>query len=363
MSGISEWFGWGSSQPSDELPEIFPISVTQELFIKTDVINIFSKILTDVIERVHGLSDDQRALLWDNCVKSNSSDGLITLLSKAMTDKQDLFLVYDKALPVLRLATSEESQKIRSDYEKQNKSAVGVFVSFKNYLRSDMVKLYSAIEYCTVGSLYKSMNLSKAIQMKMSDLRASTGLNDSTEVKRQALLIAQGLSRGRDVLVDAKDIIETLSPDLKAVDSSMILINQKRSFYLGLPESYISGEQTGGLGTTGENDTKAIERGLKNYFESIIKPVLHAVFDINPTYKSQDFRQIENAMDVLKTFSLTDDTLVSAENKLLIVNRLLDLPENSKGDAPPKVDPLAIGTQNVKGSPAIPAKNVNGPNA
>jgi hypothetical protein len=336
MSGLSTWFGWNlPSASSDELPDIFPLQISQSTFVQTDVVNIFSKILTDVLERTHGIPEKLQPLMWDNCLKSESNDGLISLLSKAMTKKEDLFLIYERAVNVLRLATPKEKEEIKLAYEKDGESSIGIFISFKNFTRSDMINLYSALEYCTVAALNKSMNLSKAIQMKMSDLRGSVSLSDSAEVKSQAKTVALALANGRDVLLDAKDVIETSKPDMEAVKEALLFLNQKRAFYLGLPESYINGEQTGGLGTTGENDTKAVERGLKAYYMSIFKPVIEKLFEIKTSYKSQDFRQISQALEALKTFELTSGQYLSDDNKTLILNKLFDFDEDEKGDEQP----------------------------
>lgn len=351
--GLAELFSFGrSSTTSDELPEIFPVSVTQSDFVKADVVTIFSKILTDVLERTQGLSDDQVQLMWDNCVKSSKSDGLVTLLARAMAEKQDLFLVYEKAVGVIREATPEERQKIETDYKTSAKSATGVFVSFKNFTRSDMVKLYVGLEYCTIAALHKSMNLSKATQLKMSKLRSSVALDDVAEVKTQAVAIARALAAGKDVMIDSEDEIANSVPDLTAVKSSIEFVMQKLAFYLGMPSSYLSGEQTGGLGTTGEGDQKAVERGLKGYYFAVMKPVLEAIFGVTLSYKSQDFRQIAGSMEVIKTFALVDEDLISTENKQRIINSLLDLPEDSVGD----VDPEA----GAPGGKDIQAQALNG---
>lgn len=325
---IAELFGFNrSTVESDELPEIFPIAISQSEFVKTDIVAIYAKILTDVLERMHGLSDDQISLMWDSCVMSNSPDGLISRLAKAMAEKQELFLVFESAVGVVRPATTNEATQIKKDYETQGESSVGVFISFKNFTRSDMVKFYIGLEYLTVGSLHKAMNLSKAVQIKISDLRASVSLADQDGAKTQAKAIAKALGAGRDVMLDAKDVIETNVPNLVAVKESIDFLIKKLSFYLGLPDSYLIGEQTGGLGTTGENDMRAVERGLKSYFFGIMKPAVEALFGVKVGYKSQDFRQIAGSMDVLKTFSLIDESIVSAEQKKLIVSRMLDLPE------------------------------------
>jgi len=349
--GLSEWFGFGTTGDTGELPNIFPMSVAQHEFITWNVHAIYAKILTDVLERTHGLTDDQTALMWDNCVMSNSQDGLITMLAKAMADKAELFIVYDAAVKVVRKATQQEQARIVADYKSQAKSSVGVYLSFRSFTRSDLVKLFSSMEYATVASLFKSMNLSKAIQIKMSDMRASVSLIDSSDVKAQAKLIATGLGKGNDILLDAKDQIVTSTPDLSATKESVNFLAQKLSFYLGVPASYLTGEQTTGMGSTGENDMRAVERGLKAYYFSIMKPTLEAIFDVSLSYKSQDFRHIAGSMEVLKTFALVDEEFISRENKTRLINQLLDLPEDAKGDEVP--EPVALP------APVVPAPGVD----
>ncbi len=332
MASPFNWFGWSSTSiPTNELPDIFPLGFKKELFIEIDVIAIYQKILIDVVERTQGLKEEQEPLLYDNCLKSESSRGLLHLLARAMTFSESLFVVYDEALGVIRLATGDEQAQITKDYQASNESSVGVYINFTHFRKSMLVRLYSALEYITISSLNKAMNLSTAIQFKMNDLRQSTGLNDSSEVKKQALAIAQGLANGKDVLMDAKDIIENGVPDLTAIDATIDYLCSKRAFYLGMPKTYLDGEPTKGMNETGTQDVKATERGLKNYFESIVKPVLEEIFDVTLTYKSQDFRQIDQGINALKIFALTDDELMSVENKTLIVNQLFDLDEDAKG--------------------------------
>ena len=340
---LATYFGFAvTPSTNEELPAIFPIEMTSDHFIETDVINIYSKILTDTAERTHGLAQKNQHLLWDNCLKSEAGDGLITMLARAMYDKADLFLVFESGVNVIRKATTDEQAQIKADYLKEAKSKTGVYISFKNYSRSDMVKLYSSLEFCTIQALNKTINLSAAIQIKIDGLRGNINLGDSANAASQALAIAKGLGNGKDVYIDAKDSIETSRPDLESTKTSIQFLNQKRSFYLGMPESYINGEQTGGIGSSGENDTKAIERGLKNYYYSILKPALEALFGGTYSYKSQDFRQIQGSLEVLKTFDITSDELISQENKLAIVNKLFDLPEDATGDEPEEIDLTAM---------------------
>lgn len=351
MGTLSQWFqfkGTIAEGVEGELAEIFPLGFERELFIDIDCQMIFQKILTDVLERTHGLNEDEAALLWDNCVSSSSHDGLISILAKAMLKKKELFLVYEKSVGVVREARADESSKIKESYAKvaekvQLEKGIGIFVSFKNYQKADMVKLYAGLEYDTIASLYKQMNLSKAIQLKLNDLRSSTGASDSSEAIAQAKLIAAALRKGKDILLDKNDTIETSRVDLSATKEAISFLDSKRSFYLGLPAAYINGEQTGGLGTTGENDTKAIERGLKSYFFAIIKPACEELFDTKLKYKSQDFRQITQALEAMKTFDLVSEEYISHEQKKKIIESLLDIDEADNLTTPPvEVPPIPV---------------------
>lgn len=344
------WFSLGSSDESIEIfSDIFPIPITEDSFVSIDLQNIYTRILTDTVERTQGIPDDKKTLLWDNCLASEKQDGLISLLSKAMVDKEVLFLIYIDVAKVVRKATPDEAAKIKESYSKKAEpvklsNGTGIYVTFKNYLKSDMVKFYSALEYCAVGGLWKQGNLSKAIQIKINDLRASVSLGDSAEAKRQAKLMAEGLAEGRDILTDAKDMIESMIPDLTATNSMLDLIAKKQSFYLGMPSSYFSGIQSSSsLSDTGKSDGKAIERGLRSYYFSIIKPVLEGLFGIKKTsYKSEDSETLDIAIRTLETFDRTSDEHLSKENKTLIVNKAFGLEEDEVGDEPEEVEVIDL---------------------
>lgn len=321
------WFKFGSqSEVTDsEIPEIFPLSLAQDLFVKTDIVNTYVKILTDVAERTHGLPDKYAPLLWDNCLQSESNDGLITLLAKAMTDKADLFLVYVPSVGVLRKATQDEEKKIREDYKKSGSSKTGAFISFKHYRRTDMLLIFANFEYCVLNSLNKTLNISKAVQLKISDLRASTSAFDSSVPKAQAQSIAKALGRGNDVMIDAKDSIETAQVDTSSTEKAIGFLDAKRAFILNLPVSYISGIQTAGIGSSGDADARAIDRGLKPYFISIFQPALKAIFGVDTEFKSEDTGGVTIALEALKTFDLVSDENLSQESKREILARLFDL--------------------------------------
>jgi hypothetical protein len=198
------------------------------------------------------------------------------------------------------------------------------------------------------------MELSKAIQFKMSGMRSGVSLASFDDAKAQGVAVAKSLGAGKDVLIDKEDIIETAKPDLASVQASIDFIANKLSFYLGLPASWITGEQTTGMGTTGENDTKAIERGLKRYYTAILKPVLEALFKTTVTYKSQDFRQITTALEAMKTFELTSEELLNHDNKKRIIEGLLDIDEE---DNVTVIEPTPAPQKLIPAGPVPPGGN------
>lgn len=326
---------FSKSKPSDcELVEIFPFSLSSSSFVRSDIVATYTKILTDTLERTHGIPKDLMHLLWDNCVQNESSDGLVTLLVDAMVRRTDLFLVYKSELGVLRRATVSEAEKIRKDYIAQGESADGVYISFRGYRRTEMLETYSGLEFCILSSLHKSVNISKAVQIKVSELRKSTALSDSNVAVDQAKGIAAALRNGKDVVVDAADQITTTTPDISPTEKAIAFLDAKRAFYLDLPISYVSGLQTPGIGSTGEADMRAVERGLKaQYFFPIVQPVLKAIFGIDVSFKSQDFRTINSALSALKDFDLTSDDNLSKQSKRDILARMFDIDPDEEAKA------------------------------
>lgn len=325
MAGFNIFANLFNKNANGEIPNLWPLQISETEFVRNDLIAVYSRILTDVLERTEGIQDQYLINLFDNCLKSEAQEGLVTLLAKAMVNKDEICLVYDRSSKVLRRATEEEKAQIVEEYKKSAQSSKGIYISFSSFARSDMMKIYSALEYCTAGSLTKSMNLAKAVQIKISDLRGSVSLTDSSKAQEQAVAIANNLKSGRDVALDSKDVIDTAKPDMQAVNSAMDFIDQKKSFYLGLPASWISGLVGKTLSDTGEADSRAVERGLKAYYFSIIKPVVEALFEIKTTFKTDDYRLLQLGLTAAKDLELLGEDMIDAQEKRLLIERLLNL--------------------------------------
>lgn len=308
-----------------ELPEIFPLGFERTRFVESDVEFLFKKILTDCARRTSGIKPLDERVLWDNCLGNESAKGLISLMSEAMTKQTDLYLVYK--VGILRKATIDEESKIQADYEAKGQSSVGVYLGFKNFKVIEMFKVYSGLEYCVLKSLNKTTNLASAVQMKIADLRKSVGRMDAEPpITTQASDLAKAMGAGKDVLLDAGDTVETAKVDIGPSESAMSWINKRRSYYSGLPMSYIEGTQTPGIGSTGEQDARAVDNGLQPYWKAFFQPAVEALFKgTKVKYQPSDFRQVGTTLDALRTFELTTDGLISKKDKQEIIWSLLGL--------------------------------------
>ncbi len=335
--------GTKNTESSDcGIPPAFVFQIAESDSIKADLELTYSKILTDTFERVHGLPDELQPLLWDSCVQTEAARGLVSLLACAMTEATDLFLVYKKDVKVIRVATSAEAADIRADYEKFAKSDKGFFISFKRFHITPMLKIYSALEHAQLASLYKTTNLSKAVQYKMSKMRASVSLADSAPAISQVKDMARALERGNDIAMDSEDKIETAQPNLEATKNAIAFLQAKRAYILNAPLAYVTGEQATGIGTTGEADMRAVERCLMSFFNTIAYPVCVALFDKKIEFRSEDFSDIESGLEALKTFDITSDENLSRETKQEIVARFFDIDvekEKARIEAEAKANP------------------------
>lgn len=334
---MSIWtsLGFGGNQnntPTGELINIFPLALDKDDFIKQDILTIYRAILTDTLERTYGIKQAQESLLWDNCVLDGSSKGLVSLISNAMYNMDRVYIVWDPSTNILREADPKERAEMDKIYTSGAKPKNKVALNFSNLNVTKMLKIYSELDYRTNCSINKSLGIASTIQLKLHELRSSVGYNDAEITIEQAKAIAKAMSEGRDIVLDAQDIIELANPDMAPAQKALDMNAQKKSFYLKLPASWITGLNHGSISDTGEREAKAVERGLKRWFYSIVKPTVEALFGITATYKSEDFYGLQTAISTLQTFELTSNEYISAENKLRILNSLFGLPANSKGD-------------------------------
>lgn len=324
MNFINELFG---NAPSDcSINEIFPFPISEMTYVKDDVRTILKRIITDTIERSQGISDKALKTLNDKVVGVNT-DGLISILVDAIYNKSEVVIFYDRSIDVLKIADSKQAAKIREDYKKVGgESPDGIILNFKNFDMVNMLKVYSAIEYNSICSLFKVVNLSRALQVKISKMRESVALKDSKKFIEDARAIAIALSKGQGVVVDKEDEITVPQVDFAPTEKALKFCATKKAEITGMPSSYITGLQSDGLSSTGEGDDKAIEKGLRYYFFLIIKPVFKELFGDDLKFRSNNKEAVMASLEALKVFELIDnESLITLVEKRGVIENLLEL--------------------------------------
>lgn len=292
----------------------FGFSMKENIFVEYCLKSLYSKILTDCFSRSADIDEELKGFFWDTTVKSygksNAGDGLITMISMSMLTKQDLFMIYKDG--VLRKATSSEESEIKRDFTENKKaSSIGGHWSvFTNYTLTDILKILFCFQYIILSSTYTGMNISKALQVKISKLRETIANNERNSAIKQAQDIASGLKEGKGVLLDVLDKIETAQVDMTSTETAISFINGLIAFYINMPLSYVNGVLTKGISTTGESDAIAVERGLLSFFNSIFKPIVDDLFDIDISFISENWRLLQASSEVLRMIELISDDIM-----------------------------------------------------
>jgi hypothetical protein len=251
--------------------------------------------------------------------KSNSPRGLISLLASAMVRKEEIAIIYDAG--VVRLASFDEKHAIILDYEENNKSSKGVLVDFRKYHLTDLVHSYMSMIYDILVSMNTQVGLSKALQIKVSSLRGVVSAVGKDEPIAQAKAINESLNKGRSVLLDEKDSVQTLTLNSDSVKNTIALVNSLMATDLGVSLSFVNGELTTGMSATGEADANVDEYGFQDYFNSIFKPTCDSLYDWKLTFITDDWRYSSAMLD--KLIIVENSSILTSEQKRVYAERTI----------------------------------------
>ena len=291
------------------LQKAFWLSVNEKEFVETELVGLYQKILMDCLVRSKGLIDSNS--YFDNCLSSESNKGIITLLAEAMYKQGDLYLVEQSG--IVRLADKDEQDKIKEDYAKSGKSSLGIACSFKHFRKTNILKIYYIMLYNVFDTTNSQMNISKALKVKIKGLRDLIGLSSKDSTLPQGKELVDALKQGKGILLDKEDDIEATLASLDSVNTGIELVSQRIASTVGMPISYINGELSAGLSSSGEGDSDMVERGLKPYFSSIWKPVVDSLFASDVVFASDSWRALEPRLRNLPYIESSD--LLSIEAK------------------------------------------------
>jgi hypothetical protein len=274
----------------------YKLKVDETTFVDFQTSLLYQKILKRCYAKSMGMSDEQARNLWDSVELSNAQYGTITRIADAMTCKKELVLVNDSG--VVRVATYQEGEEIKKAYA-EGKKANGVYMNFQKYTMTDIIKIYMGLVFDIMGGAKVNLGLAKALQLKIADLRKTVATSSSEDAKKQAEAIAIALKDGKSTCLDAGDSIVTTPLQTQPITDGLKLVYGCLASLLGVSTSFVAGELTSGMAVTGEADVNANEDGIKDFFNSVFKPIHDKLFDIQLKFKTDNWRKFKEFAQVI----------------------------------------------------------------
>lgn len=273
---------------------------------------------TRVSNRIQTPEEKIIASLWDNFATDTDQEGLIALVADAMVAMKQLCIVYETDTGLVRKATTEEKKKIEEGYKAGTKpvalgNATGILVNFKNYTRTLILKLYLALLYAALAASYTNLKIGQALKLKISKLREAVSKMTSTDIIKQGKKITDALKLGQSVMLDKEDELEVNdSTNDGAVKNLMTIFYSEIAAELGVSLSYVNATLTTGMNVNGEADANYNENGIKNFFDSIFKPVCDSLYGVKLAFISDKrfYRVLENygALIAIENSALLPDS-------------------------------------------------------
>lgn len=301
---------------------IAPFCVEMDVkdFVDFKVITLYAKILRRCYAKSSGLSDEQAANLWDSVDLGDAQHGIINKVSFAMAKKKELVLFKDGG--IIREAEPAEAEQIKRDYEERGRSDKGVYLNFQKYAMTDVLRLYMAFIFEIIRGAWVNVNLTKALQLKIADARKTIAASDAADPMQVASNVVSALKNGKSVFLDAGDEVKTTDLQTQAIKDALSLVYGLLAGELGVSTSFICGELTSGMAVTGEADVNANEDGIKDFFNSVFKPIMDKLFNVSLKFKSDNWRRIKEFATIIpfvETAEYIDD-----EKKRELLERLFE---------------------------------------
>ena len=298
----------------------FCIEMKAADFVDFKVITLYAKILRRCYAKSSGLSDEQAANLWDSVDLGDAQHGIINKVSFAMAKKKELILFKDGG--IVREAEQAEADQIKKDYEERGRSEKGVYLNFKKYAMTDVLRLYMAFIFEIIRGAWVNVNLTKALQLKIADARKTIAASDAADPMQVASNVVSALKDGKSVFLDAGDEVKTTDLQTQAIKDALSLVYGLLAGELGVSTAFICGELTSGMAVTGEADVNANEDGIKDFFNSVFKPIMDKLFGVSLKFKSDNWRRIKEFAQIIPFVETAE--YISEEKKRELLERLFE---------------------------------------
>lgn len=309
----------------DNLSLSFNLSLKETEFVDYMVSDLYQSIFTMCFDKIifpdaeKDFKDKITPSFYDNLSVEGINKGIIKNLAYGIVQNQKVFLVNASAGDniIVRQGTQEELQK----YEKEQGNIKNqIQMDFTKYNQSKALKLFYSMIYWIIRATNTNVKISNSVLVKIAKLRELVAKEDADDVIKQAKEINDAIKRGNSIIADKDDTMERLEINSQATKDALDVAFSLVSGLIKMPLSFVNGELTTGLTQTGDSDNLAIERGLKNYYYTILKPCTEKLFDTKTRFTSDNTAKLKTLIGILPQLELS--TLLTDDEKRAIIEDL-----------------------------------------
>lgn len=309
---------------SDDLKLCFNLKLGEKDFVDYMVSDLYQTILTMVFDKMifpskKDLKDEITASYYDNLSVEGINKGIIKNLALGIVQNQTVFFVNASTGKdvIVRLGTTEEEQKYD---EAEGNIKKQVKMDFTKFNQVKLLKLFYQMIYWIIRATNTNVKISNAVLVKIARLRELVAKEDADDVVKQAKEINDAIKSGNSIIADKDDTMERLEIKSQSTKEALDVVFSLISGLVKMPLSFVNGELTTGLTQTGDSDNLAIERGLKNYYYTILKPCSEKLFDAKSSFVSDNTARLKTLIGILPQLELSE--ILTDEEKRLIVENL-----------------------------------------
>lgn len=310
----------------DNLSLCFDLSLKEKDFVDYMVSDLYQSILTMCFDKIifpdakeKDFKDKITPSFYDNLSVEGINKGIIKNLAYGIVQNQKVFLINASAGDdiIVRQGTQEELQK----YEKEQGNIKNqIQMDFTKYNQSKALKLFYSMIYWIIRATNTNVKISNSVLVKIAKLRELVAKEDAEEVIKQAKEINDAIKKGNSIIADKDDTMERLEINSQATKDALDVAFSLVSGLIKMPLSFVNGELTTGLTQTGDSDNLAIERGLKNYYYTILKPCTEKLFETKTRFSSDNTAKLKTLIGILPQLELS--TLLTDDEKRAIIEDL-----------------------------------------
>ena len=309
----------------DNLSLSFDLSLKEKDFVDYMVSDLYQSILTMCFDKIifpeseKDFKDKIIPSFYDNLSVEGINKGIIKNLAYAIVLNQPVFLVNASAGDdiIVRQGTEEELQKYKKEQGNIKKQ---IQMDFTKYNQSKALRLFYSMIYWIIRATNTNVKISNSVLVKIAKLRELVAKEDAEEVIKQAKEINDAIKKGNSIIADKDDTMERLEINSQATKDALDVVFSLISGLIKMPLSFVNGELTTGLTQTGDSDNLAIERGLKNYYYTILKPCTEKLFETKTRFTSDNTAKLKTLIGILPQLELS--TLLTDEEKRAIIEDL-----------------------------------------